>query len=85
MTSPELLCGMWGRSVGGRWCRSPITAQCGVRVAHEVTDEAFAAGRGEYEALCRVVFVPAPLVAPLRRLVAVGQRHQPSIGKDITR
>lgn len=43
---------------------APITAQLGVRVAHEVTDEAFAAGRGEYEAVCGCLFVAAPLVAP---------------------
>jgi hypothetical protein len=47
-----------------RLCTSPITAQFGVQVAHEVTDEAFAAGRGEYEAVCGVMFVLAPLSAP---------------------
>lgn len=45
----------------------PITAQFGARVAHEVTDEAFAAGKGEYQALCGCVFVPAPMVAPTSR------------------
>jgi hypothetical protein len=67
MTGPELPGGMRRRSGGGRWCTNPITAQFGVPVAHEVTDEAFAVGRGEYEAVCGVVFVPAPLVAPLGR------------------
>jgi hypothetical protein len=65
VTSSALPCDVRGRPGGGRWCTSPITAQCGVPVAHEVTDEAFAAGRdGEYEAVCGVVFVAAPLVAP---------------------
>ncbi|MGQ0719894.1 MAG: hypothetical protein ACT4NP_21745 [Pseudonocardiales bacterium] len=32
-----------------------------------MTDEAFAAGRGEYEALCGCVFVAAPLAAPAGR------------------
>jgi hypothetical protein len=64
MTSPELPCDVRGRSVGGRWWTSPITAQFGVPVAHEVTDKAFAAGRdGEYRALCGCLFVAAPLVA----------------------
>jgi hypothetical protein len=65
VTGPELPCDVWGRSVGGRLWTSPITAQCGVPVAHEVTDEAFAAGRdGEYQALCGCLFVAAPMVAP---------------------
>ncbi len=68
MTSPELPRDMRGRPVGERLYTSPMTAGFGVRVAHEVTDEAFAAGRaagrGECEALCGVMFVPAPLVAP---------------------
>lgn len=64
MTSPELPCDMRSRPVVERLYTTPITARSGVRVAHEVTDEAFAAGRGEYEALCGCVFVPAPLVAP---------------------
>jgi len=51
-------------SVGERLYTAPITAGFGVRVAHEVTDEAFAAGQGEYEALCGCVFIPAPLAAP---------------------
>lgn len=37
--------------MGERLQTAPITARFGVRVAHEVTDEAFAAGRGEYEAV----------------------------------
>jgi hypothetical protein len=64
MSGPEVPDGVQGRSGGGRWWTSPITAQCGVPVAHEVTDEAFAAGQGEYEAVCGAVFLPAPLVAP---------------------
>jgi hypothetical protein len=65
VTGPELRCDVRGRSVGGRWWTSPITAQFGVPVAHEVTDEAFAAGRGgEYRSLCGCLFVAAPLVAP---------------------
>ena len=65
VTSPESPCDMRGRSVGERLWTSPITAQCGVPVAHEVTDEAFAAGRnGEYRALCGCLFVAAPMVAP---------------------
>ena len=64
MTGPELPCDVRGRSGGGRLCTSPMTAQFGVPVAHEVTDEAFAAGRdGEYRALCGCLFVAAPLVA----------------------
>jgi hypothetical protein len=64
MTSPELPLNVRGRRVSGRWCTSSITAQFGVRVAHEVTDEAFAAGRdGEYRSLCGCLFVAAPLVA----------------------
>lgn len=66
MTSPELSYDMRIRPVAGRLSTAPITAQFGARVAHEVTDEAFATGRGKgnYEALCGCVFVPAPLVAP---------------------
>lgn len=50
--------------MGERLCTAPITAGFGVGVAHEVTDDAFAAGGVEYEALCGCMFVPAPLVAP---------------------
>ncbi len=53
--------------VAQRLYTTPITAQFGARVAHEVTDEAFAAGRGEYQALCGCVFVPAALAAPVGR------------------
>ncbi|MGH3569181.1 MAG: hypothetical protein ACRDRH_24790 [Pseudonocardia sp.] len=43
---------------------APITAQFGDRLEHEVTDEdACAARRGEYPALCGVVFVAAPMIA----------------------
>jgi hypothetical protein len=57
-----------GKPVVGRLCTASITAQFGTQVAHEVTDEAFAASdRGEYEALCGAVFVAAPLVAPVGR------------------
>jgi hypothetical protein len=64
MTSPELPCNMRGRPVDELLCTSPITAGFGIRVEHEVTNEAFTASRGEYEALCGCVFLPAPLVAP---------------------
>lgn len=50
--------------MGERLYTAPITAGFGVRVAHEVTDEAFAASRSEYKALCGCVFIPAPLAAP---------------------
>ncbi|MGH3755527.1 MAG: hypothetical protein ACRDRP_23100 [Pseudonocardiaceae bacterium] len=57
-----------GRPVVERLYTTPMTAQFGVRAEHEVTDEAFAAGRaagrGEYEAVCGVVFVPVPMDAP---------------------
>jgi len=43
---------------------TPITAQFGDRLEHEVTDEdACAARRGEYSALCGAVFVAAPMIA----------------------
>jgi hypothetical protein len=49
----------------------PITAHFGARVAHEVTDEAFAAsraaGQGEYQALCGCVFIAAAMAAPVGR------------------
>ncbi|MGH4007031.1 MAG: hypothetical protein ACRDTH_02495 [Pseudonocardiaceae bacterium] len=64
MIGPELPFGRRGRLVAERLYTAPITAGFGVRVAHEVTDEAFAAGRGEYVALCGCIFVPAPLAAP---------------------
>ena len=78
-------------SVGERLYTAPITAGFGVRVTHEVTDEAFAADRGEYEALCGCVFIPAPLAAPpgrscpacldilaaARRAAALAGAHQP--------
>lgn len=53
--------------VAERLYTAPITAQFGVRVTHEVTDEAFAAGQraSEYEALCGCVFIPAPMVVPV--------------------
>lgn len=66
MTSAELPLDE-GWPVAGRLCTAPITAQFGTRVAHEVTDEAVAAARGEYEALCGCVFVAAPLAAPAGR------------------
>lgn len=43
---------------------TPVTAQFGDRLEHEVTDEdACAARRGEYPALCGVVVVAAPMIA----------------------
>lgn len=46
----------------------PMTALLGARVEHEVTEDAFAAGqaagRGEFQALCGPVFIPAAMVAP---------------------
>lgn len=49
----------------------PITDHFGARVAHEVTDEAFAAsraaGQGQYQALCGCVFIAAAMAAPVGR------------------
>ncbi|MGH3869645.1 MAG: hypothetical protein ACRDQ4_26795 [Pseudonocardiaceae bacterium] len=46
----------------------PMTALLGTRLEHEVTDDAFAAGqaagRGEFQALCGPMFIPAAMVAP---------------------
>jgi hypothetical protein len=53
--------------VAQRLYTTPITAQFSPRLVHEVTDEAFAAGRGEYQALCGCVFVPAALAASVGR------------------
>ncbi|MGH3772182.1 MAG: hypothetical protein ACRDRW_12430 [Pseudonocardiaceae bacterium] len=45
-----------------------MTALLGARLEHEVTEDAFAAGRtagrGEFQALCGPVFIPAAMVAP---------------------
>ncbi|MGH3816621.1 MAG: hypothetical protein ACRDRE_02450 [Pseudonocardiaceae bacterium] len=45
-----------------------MTARLGAQVEHEVTEDAFAAGRaagqGEYQALCGPVFTPTAMVAP---------------------
>ncbi len=63
MTSPDPPADEGG-PVAKRLATAPITAQFGARVAHEVTDEAFAAAkRGEFQALCGCVFVAAPLIA----------------------
>jgi Helix-turn-helix domain len=58
-----------GRPVADRLAMTTsITEQLGAQVAHEVTDDAFAAAkRGEFEALCGCVFVAAPLIAPSGR------------------
>jgi hypothetical protein len=64
VTTPEPPPDRRGRPVSERLCTSPITAQFGARIEHEVTDDAFAASQGEYEAICGCVFVPAPLTAP---------------------
>lgn len=49
----------------------PITDHFGARVAHDVTDEAFAAsraaGQGQYQALCGCVFIAAAMAAPVGR------------------
>ncbi|MGH3720968.1 MAG: hypothetical protein ACRDRI_19395 [Pseudonocardiaceae bacterium] len=45
-----------------------MTALLGARLEHKVTEDAFAAGqaagRGEFQALCGPVFIPAAMVAP---------------------
>jgi hypothetical protein len=64
VTTPELPLNSRGQPVSERLCTSPITAQFGARIEHEVTDDAFAASQGEYEATCGCVFLPAPLTTP---------------------
>jgi hypothetical protein len=64
VTTPEPPPDRRGRPVSEQLCTSPITAQFGARIEHKVTDDAFAASQGEYEAMCGCVFLPAPLTAP---------------------
>jgi hypothetical protein len=74
-------------------CTASITEQFGAGVAHEVSDEAFAASsRGEFKALCGSVFVAAALATPVGRpcpaclsVLAAARRAADSAGAPAAR